>query len=87
MPGSIWFVVAMAKTDHRSMMKYRKEKMWSHADYCRSQVVTTMRAVRLIARGLSAQTEREIGGRIIKPNDEMRGRHFEQTPLEKGNAQ
>jgi len=56
-PGSIWAAVDMAKWEHRSVMRYRREKKWDHQFYCRQNREAMMRAIRVIARGQIASMD------------------------------
>lgn len=57
-PGSIWAAVSMAKQEHRSVLRYKRQKDWSMQDYCRIQRDTMMHTIRVIARGLLVTCER-----------------------------
>jgi hypothetical protein len=57
-PGSIWSAVEIARSEHRSMLRYKREKQWFSQDHCRCKRDTMMHTIRLIARGLLATVER-----------------------------
>lgn len=50
--GTIWSAVALAKGRHKDMLRYRRERKWSHEDFVRRERNTILHTVRVIARGL-----------------------------------